>query len=89
MICESFDQILNNAKIPVYANAPLLQPASSDKSEPVTGQWPLLIFSHGLGGSRTAYRFVVLISTTHSLIPNGLLVICVRALPRAEKLSLL
>ncbi|KAK0468154.1 platelet-activating factor acetylhydrolase, isoform II-domain-containing protein [Desarmillaria tabescens] len=32
-------------KVPVYHNAPLLR----------TKQWPLVIFSHGLGGSRTAY----------------------------------
>ncbi|KAK0191153.1 platelet-activating factor acetylhydrolase, isoform II-domain-containing protein [Armillaria mellea] len=32
-------------KVPVYPNAPLLR----------TKQWPLVIFSHGLGGSRTAY----------------------------------
>ncbi|KAK7060480.1 hypothetical protein VNI00_001245 [Paramarasmius palmivorus] len=39
-------------KIPVYPNAPLLNPnrASAPKK-----QWPLVIFSHGLGGSRTAY----------------------------------
>ncbi|KAJ7498747.1 platelet-activating factor acetylhydrolase, isoform II-domain-containing protein [Mycena latifolia] len=36
-------------KIPVYPNAPLLRPGDDRK------QWPLVIFSHGLGGSRTAY----------------------------------
>ncbi|KAJ7129494.1 platelet-activating factor acetylhydrolase, isoform II-domain-containing protein [Mycena epipterygia] len=36
-------------KIPVYPNAPLLHPGDSRK------QWPLVIFSHGLAGSRTAY----------------------------------
>ncbi|KAG7449029.1 uncharacterized protein BT62DRAFT_887202 [Guyanagaster necrorhizus] len=33
------------ASVPVYPNAPLLR----------TKQWPLVIFSHGLGGSRTTY----------------------------------
>ncbi|KAJ7068452.1 platelet-activating factor acetylhydrolase, isoform II-domain-containing protein [Mycena amicta] len=36
-------------KIPVHLNAPLLRPPDSVK------QWPLVCFSHGLGGSRTAY----------------------------------
>ncbi|KAJ6539521.1 platelet-activating factor acetylhydrolase, isoform II-domain-containing protein [Mycena capillaripes] len=36
-------------KIPVYPNAPLLHPTDPLK------QWPLVIFSHGLAGSRTAY----------------------------------
>ncbi|KAJ7240301.1 platelet-activating factor acetylhydrolase, isoform II-domain-containing protein [Mycena haematopus] len=36
-------------KIPAYWNAPLLHPGDACK------QWPLVIFSHGLGGSRTAY----------------------------------
>lgn len=37
-----------DAKIPVYRNAPLLSPGNEK-------QWPLVLFSHGLGGSRTAY----------------------------------
>lgn len=39
-------------KIPAYHNAPLLHPSKS--KQPLT-QWPLVVFSHGLGGSRTAY----------------------------------
>ncbi|KAL0949350.1 hypothetical protein HGRIS_009420 [Hohenbuehelia grisea] len=39
-------------KIPVHINAPLLQPRR-DSQDP--SEWPLVIFSHGLGGSRTAY----------------------------------
>ncbi|PFH51356.1 hypothetical protein AMATHDRAFT_175231 [Amanita thiersii Skay4041] len=48
-------------KIPVYPNAPLLRPSNNhvidDKANMTKGtkRWPLVLFSHGLGGSRTAY----------------------------------
>ncbi|KAI9718859.1 MAG: hypothetical protein M1828_006548 [Chrysothrix sp. TS-e1954] len=41
-------QQLYHVKIPAVKDAPLLPTASGNK-------WPLLIFSHGLGGSRQAY----------------------------------
>jgi platelet-activating factor acetylhydrolase len=37
-------------KIPVYEHAPLLLPPSADLP-----RWPLVVFSHGLGGTRTTY----------------------------------
>lgn len=39
-------------KIPLYVNVPLLDPPGGDH---VACQWPLVIFSHGLGGTRTTY----------------------------------
>ncbi|KAG1755516.1 platelet-activating factor acetylhydrolase, isoform II-domain-containing protein [Suillus lakei] len=45
-------------RIPVYPNAPLLRQrptASHGHTRSETRSWPLVIFSHGLGGSRTAY----------------------------------
>ncbi|KAG6854880.1 hypothetical protein C0991_012070 [Blastosporella zonata] len=44
-------------KIPAYPNAPLAHPPQllNNGTEKKFNQWPLVIFSHGLGGSRTAY----------------------------------
>ena len=39
-------------QIPAYQNAPLLHPS---KANLPSKEWPLVIFSHALGGSRTAY----------------------------------
>ncbi|KAI0346777.1 hypothetical protein BDW22DRAFT_1351049 [Trametopsis cervina] len=40
-------------KIPVYSNAPLLDP--QDAKDFPEGSWPLVLFSHGLAGNRTNY----------------------------------
>jgi platelet-activating factor acetylhydrolase len=47
----------SRVKMPVYSNAPLLDPSalSVDGQKPQGSQWPLVIFSHGLGGGRNAY----------------------------------
>ncbi|TQS34902.1 hypothetical protein Golomagni_04696 [Golovinomyces magnicellulatus] len=39
-------------KIPAYENAPITKPNTPTK------QWPVMIFSHGLGGTRNAYSFL-------------------------------
>ncbi|KAI0959683.1 hypothetical protein AcW1_004440 [Taiwanofungus camphoratus] len=40
-------------KIPVYPNVPLLDPVTP--LDELDAKWPLVIFSHGLGGTRTNY----------------------------------
>ncbi|KAJ3576202.1 hypothetical protein NP233_g611 [Leucocoprinus birnbaumii] len=40
-------------RVPAYLNAPLLHPEKANGYK--EKQWPLVIFSHGLGGSRTTY----------------------------------
>jgi len=44
-------------QMPFYSNAPLLDPSKA-KDNGEAPHWPLVIFSHGLGGGRTTYRFV-------------------------------
>ncbi|EMD40879.1 hypothetical protein CERSUDRAFT_121514 [Gelatoporia subvermispora B] len=48
-----FSHYAARLKVPVRMNAPLLDPVGTMASE--TASWPLVIFSHGLGGSRTNY----------------------------------
>ncbi|KAI0796861.1 platelet-activating factor acetylhydrolase [Abortiporus biennis] len=43
-------------KIPVYHNAPLLHPKHRHSSE--NEPWPLVFFSHGLGGTQTNYSHI-------------------------------
>lgn len=57
-----FPRLLHYISIPVLKNAPLLPPTTS------TNRWPLMIFSHGLGGSRNAYSYLVGSIASHGVI---------------------
>lgn len=45
-------QLLYYVTIPVHQNADVLEPPTQSK------RWPVMIFSHGLGGSRNAYSHI-------------------------------
>lgn len=55
-------RILHYITIPARKDAPLLQPTTSNK------RWPVMIFSHGLGGSRNAYSHLVGSIASHGVI---------------------
>lgn len=57
-----FPTLLYYVSIPVLKNAPLLKPATSNS------RWPVLLFSHGLGGSRNAYSHLVGSIASHGVI---------------------
>lgn len=61
-----FPNLLNFITIPVRKNAPLLNnPAGSDE------RWPVMIFSHGLGGTRNTYSHLA-----GSVASHGVIVVC-------------
>jgi platelet-activating factor acetylhydrolase len=47
-------------RIPVHRNAKLLQPEDSER-------WPVMVFSHGLGGSRNAYSHICGLIASHGI----------------------
>jgi len=57
-------QLLTYTAIPAHRNAKLLEP------EGKPAKWPVMVFSHGLGGSRNAYSFIL-----GSLASYGIVVI--------------
>ncbi|KAG9234419.1 platelet-activating factor acetylhydrolase [Amylocarpus encephaloides] len=57
-----FPRILHYISIPAQKNATLLQPPTSNS------RWPVMIFSHGLGGSRNAYSHLVGSVASHGMI---------------------
>ena len=48
--------------IPVQRNAPVLKP------ETASGRWPVIIFSHGLGGSRNTYSHLLGSLASHGMV---------------------
>lgn len=61
-VISYFPGILSYITIPVLKNAPLLPPNTH------SGRWPVMIFSHGLGGSRNAYSNLVGAIASHGVI---------------------
>ncbi|EPE33466.1 alpha/beta-Hydrolase [Glarea lozoyensis ATCC 20868] len=57
-----FPRILHYISIPVRKNAALLSPPTSNT------KWPVMIFSHGLGGTRNAYSHLVGSLASHGMI---------------------
>ncbi|KAF2751395.1 hypothetical protein M011DRAFT_394765 [Sporormia fimetaria CBS 119925] len=55
-------QIVNYVSIPAHHNAELLEPTTHSK------RWPVMIFSHGLGGSRNAYSHLVGSLASHGMV---------------------
>ncbi|KIW08964.1 uncharacterized protein PV09_00875 [Verruconis gallopava] len=57
-----FPHLLYYTTIPALRNAPLLKPTTR------AGRWPVMVFSHGLGGSRNAYSHICGTLASHGLI---------------------
>lgn len=57
-----FPNLLYHIAIPAWKNAPLLPPTTSSK------RWPVMVFSHGLGGSRNAYSHICGSIASHGVI---------------------
>ncbi|CZT50320.1 probable platelet-activating factor acetylhydrolase 2 [Rhynchosporium secalis] len=61
-VISYFPRLLYYISIPVRKNAPLLQAKTANK------RWPVMVFSHGLGGSRNAYSHLVGSIASHGMI---------------------
>ena len=57
-----FPQLLQFTSIPVHSNADILEPTTKSK------RWPVMIFSHGLGGSRNAYSHICGSLASHGIV---------------------
>ncbi|KAI9740968.1 MAG: hypothetical protein M1818_004574 [Claussenomyces sp. TS43310] len=61
-VISFFPRLLHYISIPVRKNAPLLQPTTP------TDRWPVMVFSHGLGGFRNAYSHLAGSIASHGVI---------------------
>ncbi|CAO2658065.1 Nn.00g073250.m01.CDS01 [Neocucurbitaria sp. VM-36] len=57
-----FPQLLYYTSMPVHENADLLQPTNK------ANRWPVMMFSHGLGGSRNAYSHICGSLASHGVV---------------------
>jgi len=55
-------QLLYYISIPVHQNADILEPPTKSK------RWPVIMFSHGLGGSRNAYSHICGSLASHGVV---------------------
>lgn len=55
-------QLLYYTTIPVHQNADVLEPSTKTK------RWPVMLFSHGLGGSRNAYSHICGSLASHGIV---------------------
>ncbi|KAF2846910.1 hypothetical protein T440DRAFT_492317 [Plenodomus tracheiphilus IPT5] len=55
-------QLLYYITMPVHQNADLLEPPNKSR------QWPVMVFSHGLGGSRNAYSHICGSLASHGIV---------------------
>ncbi|KAF3032057.1 hypothetical protein E8E12_001807 [Didymella heteroderae] len=61
-IFSLFPQLLQLTSIPVHTNADILEPTTTTK------RWPVMVFSHGLGGSRNAYSHICGSLASHGIV---------------------
>lgn len=70
-----FPQLLYHIRIQAYRDAPLADLALSSSGSPSqdgsftsADRWPVLVFSHGLGGSRNAYSHLCACLASHGIV---------------------
>lgn len=55
-------KVLNHIAIPALRDAKLLSPPNASK------RWPVMVFSHGLGGTRNQYSHIVGLLASHGVV---------------------